>query len=400
VKFWLSAALMCVAVMFAEARVAVGQESANAGGPRARKIDEFGDLRGCDHLARLDNFAIELTNDPSATGYVVAYGARGAGSGTAEFRLRITKDYFVNTRGLVEGRIRTLNGGRFKTRNESFIELWLVPLGAEPPRPAVYKNDADEFKGKFSEFEAWDSFDWGEETGPPVGNANLAGLADVLKSQPEARAYIVAFNGEQSAPGAWRRVADREAEGLKRQGINADRVRIIFGGYDEELKLQLWALPKDAPPPARDAGPERKPARAAQIGAMNHYQLSHADEARSFFRGFAEVLKADESLTAYVFVRLPSPRDGDGEVTEPADPPPADMQRVAEGWRDALKKEYGLSERRLVVQVVPATEEWASGEVEAWVVPAGAAPPDPYAKPAEDAGGESAEEAGKNPEEF
>jgi hypothetical protein len=76
------------------------------------------------------------------------------------------------------------------------------------------------------------------------------------------------------------------------------------------------------------------------------------------------------------------------------------MRQLAEGWREALRKEYGVGGPRLVVQVVPATEEWASGELEAWVVPAGAAPPDPYARPEEDAEGEVVEESGEDPKEF
>ena len=43
-----------------------------AQGPR--KIDEYGNIRFNDEKARLDNFAIELQNDPTAQGYLVCYG--------------------------------------------------------------------------------------------------------------------------------------------------------------------------------------------------------------------------------------------------------------------------------------------------------------------------------------
>src|SRR5215211_3355916 len=62
----------------------------------ARKIDEFGPVRGCDHSARLDNFAIELEKVPDAVGYLVAYGVEGESSGTVGYRLRHAKDYLVN----------------------------------------------------------------------------------------------------------------------------------------------------------------------------------------------------------------------------------------------------------------------------------------------------------------
>src|SRR3712207_8792855 len=71
---------------------------------------------------------------------------------------------------------------------------------------------------------------------------------------------------------------------------------------------------------------------------MDHYQLRYEDEARSFFRGFAEVLKADETLTAHLVIRLPAPDRGDGLVAGGAAPPPppapgpaATAQRAAEG---------------------------------------------------------------------
>ena len=38
-----------------------------------RKVDEYGDLSRGDERARLDNFAIELKNDPDAVGYIVSY---------------------------------------------------------------------------------------------------------------------------------------------------------------------------------------------------------------------------------------------------------------------------------------------------------------------------------------
>lgn len=387
----MKARTLAAALLFAAA-AALGpaplraQEGEASGGPRAHKLDEFGRVGGCDHGARLDHFAIELMNNPDAAGYVIAYGPTGEGSGTAHFRLEVTKDYMVNTRGINAERLQTVNGGPYKTLDESFVELWVAPPGAEPPRAAEYRNDADKFKGKFAEYEAWDSFAWDEALGPPVGNSRLAGFADVLKLQPAARAYLVAFNSEGSAPGAWRRVAEREAEDLKRLGL-ADRVRIIFGGYGKKLTLQLWALPEDAPPPAKDAGPERKPPKAVRVGRMDHYQLRYEDDARSFFRGFAEVLKADESLTAHLVIRLPAPEGGDALAAvepDPSEPRPVDAAQLAEKWKEALRKEYGVGEQRLVVQVVPPENEWSGGETEVWVVPAGAAPPDPYAEEEEE----------------
>jgi hypothetical protein len=404
VKFALGvivAALFVLAVSPAPSRAQErgGDEAAAGQVPRARKIDEFAQARGCDHGARLDNLAIELQNNPDLVGHVIAYGPAGEGSGTGDYRLLVTRTYLVESRGIDAQRVKTINGGRYKERDVSFVEFWVVPPGADAPEPASYKNDVSTFTGKFSESETWDSFEWGELFGPPVGNSTLAGLADVLKSQPDTTAYVVAFNGKDSAPGAWRRVAQREADQLKEYGVAAGRVRIIFGGYGEELKIQRWVQPKDAPPPVEDAGAERAPSEASQIGRMGFYQLRYEGEARGLFEGFAQVLKADETLTAHLVVRLKWPRgEDDGEVVppDPDEPPDLDPARLVEKWRADLRSKYGIGDQRLVVQFVPPQDESNTGELEAWAVPMGAAPPDPYAEdPSEaEAGDEETKEEG------
>lgn len=39
--------------------------------PIGSAFDSYGNLRGCDHSARLDNFAIQMQNTPEGYGYVV-----------------------------------------------------------------------------------------------------------------------------------------------------------------------------------------------------------------------------------------------------------------------------------------------------------------------------------------
>ncbi|HEX6623789.1 MAG TPA: hypothetical protein VF064_08760 [Pyrinomonadaceae bacterium] len=379
---------------------------------QARKLDEFGQVRGCDHGARLDNLATELLNRPDLTAYVVAYGPSGEGSGTADFRLQVTRDYLVMTRGLLADRIKLVNGGAYKDKHQSWVELWVAPPGAEPPPPPrKFENDAATFAGLYSEFETWDiSGMTGEALGPPVGNSNLAGFAEVLRLQPSARAYIVAFNGEESAFHAWRRVADREIEQLKRRyGVKDDRVSVIFGGQEKELKLQLWVLPPDAPPPAEDAGRERRPAKATMLGPFEGYLLKYPDEARTFFKAFAEALKADEEMTISLAVYLPSssspeeeeateesgesPREEESDESPPAtdaatdaapdpeEPPEVDLVQLVEKWRGDLVKEYGIGGQRLVVTFVELEGDvWSSGSISAWLVPPGVLPPDPLAE--------------------
>src|SRR5437660_2282624 len=95
--------------------------------PRApRKFDEYGNIRFNDEKARLDNFAIQLQNEPSAQGYIIGYGTCDAEGQT---RANRAKDYLVNTRGIDAGRIVVVDGGCMP---ELKVELWIVPSGATP----------------------------------------------------------------------------------------------------------------------------------------------------------------------------------------------------------------------------------------------------------------------------
>lgn len=372
----------------AQAPSATAEASSQAATPEqthaARKLDEFGHAGGCDHSARLDNLAMELQKDSAVTAYVVAYGPGGEGSGSGAWRLNLTRMYLVEVRGVEPGRIKTLYGGPYSERDVTFVEFWLVPFGAEPPTPARYENDAASFKGKFADHQAWDGLSMGEMTGPPVGDMKLAGFAEVLKLQPKTVGYVAAYNGKEDAPGAWRRVAGREAESLEEEyGVEPSRVKVIFAGYSEETKIQLWVADADAPPPVVESKRERRPKEAVRIGAFDDFMLRYEENTRYIFKGFAEVLKADEQLTACVVIRAAQPTPDDADPNYPVDPdepPKVDLVRLAESWKALLKKEYGIGEHRLVILVGPPAHEWALGEIQTWVVPPGAALPVPSAE--------------------
>jgi len=91
------------------------------------KFDEYGNIRFNDEKARLDNYAIQLQNEPTATGYIIGYGSCDAEGLT---RANRAKDYLVNTRGIDAGRLMTVDGGCLP---ELQVQLWIAPQGATPP---------------------------------------------------------------------------------------------------------------------------------------------------------------------------------------------------------------------------------------------------------------------------
>jgi hypothetical protein len=100
--------------------------------PEARKLDEYGALKPADENARLNNFVIELNNDPMAQAYLVYYGGRTSRPGAVKKRAARAIDYLVTKRGVDGQRLMTLDGG---AREQATVELWLVPAGAQPPQP-------------------------------------------------------------------------------------------------------------------------------------------------------------------------------------------------------------------------------------------------------------------------
>jgi hypothetical protein len=109
------------------ARTASCSTSVKPPKPVAVKFDEYGNIRFNDEKARLDNFAIQLQNQPNAQGYYIVYGSC-AGEGQA--RADRAKNYLVNNRGIDASRIVIVDGG---CRSDLGVELWIVPSGADAP---------------------------------------------------------------------------------------------------------------------------------------------------------------------------------------------------------------------------------------------------------------------------
>ena len=109
-------------------------EVINCGLATPVKFDEYGDISFEDEMARLDNFAIQLENEPGAQGYIFAYGSQKTGSKVVESRLKRAQSYLVKKHGVEAGRIVTQKGG---SRAELTVELFIVPMGSTPPGPST-----------------------------------------------------------------------------------------------------------------------------------------------------------------------------------------------------------------------------------------------------------------------
>jgi hypothetical protein len=90
-------------------------------------FDEYGNIRFNDEKARLDNFAFQLENLPTFTGYIVAYGTcddEGRERGNRARR------YLTDTRRINAERVVVVDGGCLP---ELMVVLYAIPRGEKPP---------------------------------------------------------------------------------------------------------------------------------------------------------------------------------------------------------------------------------------------------------------------------
>jgi hypothetical protein len=95
-----------------------------------RKFDLYGQIGRASEAQRLNQFVVELENNPSAQGYVMVFGKVGSDPTKITARIHRIGEYLTDKRGIEPGRIVTVDGG---FRDQFTVELWLVPQGAKPP---------------------------------------------------------------------------------------------------------------------------------------------------------------------------------------------------------------------------------------------------------------------------
>lgn len=103
-----------------------------AGPPQ--KTDEFGPMSDEDMAERIKTVIASLaTNDQL---HIFAYAGRNNVRGYASTTLRQIRAHAFKS-GISSERLATIDGGY---REEAAFELWIVPLGAEPPKPSPSLN--------------------------------------------------------------------------------------------------------------------------------------------------------------------------------------------------------------------------------------------------------------------
>src|SRR5712692_2724015 len=112
-----------------------------------RPFDEYGRIAWDHEKARLDNFAIQITNEPDAIGYIFVCDGKEMCAGEAELRAARAKRYIVEHRGVPWNRVIWRKDGycgEFKTMLQPVRRGVTFPypfLGPIVPSPEVHVTD-------------------------------------------------------------------------------------------------------------------------------------------------------------------------------------------------------------------------------------------------------------------
>lgn len=252
---------------------ALQSASAQTENTGARKFDEFGDLMSSDIMARADNYAIELQNQPTIRGFIIIYRTRRDLPGLNHSLAMRIKDYLVNQRGIDNDRVVNVDGGIAENLVQ---ELWLVPPGTAPtPRSdaRIGSLQDPDSAWKFNEYGFLPHAQYAKAGVPRNRLAEaeyLETYANEVMKKPNDIACVIVYaqynprTGEvddpvhheryrkerRDAAATARKELKRQQEFLMRvYGLPASRIKTIDGGYRKNRSIEFWIVPAGEPLP-------------------------------------------------------------------------------------------------------------------------------------------------------
>ncbi len=301
--------IQILALTFLLATVFLGQENtesiSNQDSKIPIKIDEFGRVGECDLGARIQNFFIELNNNPSAKGYIIFYQGKDvlpAEYDSSQIERRIRNE--ISFLRQEESRIVFVNGG---FRDELATELFLVPNGAVAPEPTdtisvptmpkdktfLYDNNAlysdsydflDEFilpsvkakmeeearlgeeqaraeelnSGEPIENEAEtveETFEIEKPTPEEIEEATFSWVnekfGEIIKKQKDSSGVIVFYADDAYYDvGKLQNLIEEGKQKIAESSkIPTDKIQVVYGGYRERVQAEFWIVPKKGESP-------------------------------------------------------------------------------------------------------------------------------------------------------
>lgn len=249
-----------------------GQENENKKSPQL--IDEYGTIIVSAEIARLDNYAVAMQNDPTAKAFVIHYRSHYQLPGAGFRHLKGIERYLVNSRGFDPKRIVLVDGGAV---NCPKTELWLAPVGTAPVVKGTYQTFYEDMESarKFDQFHYSlysDKPDESDDYSYGFGSVNsLEAYAAALFKEPKSIAYIIVYpqyyvqkyenqneSGKivktqktylDSAKTAAQLMRTVKSEMIRKYNFPASRIQTVNGGYRKFRAIETWILPRGGHPP-------------------------------------------------------------------------------------------------------------------------------------------------------
>jgi hypothetical protein len=201
-------------ILIVTSSFAFGQTEEN---PVAKKIDEFGVNPDGYVKMVIDSFYVELGNNPTAQGIILNYGTDNE---IAHREKQIAKAIML--RRYDGSRITVVRAGFWK---ELKTEFWVVPSGAEKPKPKSTAEKIDEFgKNSIDDMKA------------RVDNLYLE-----LDKKPGSQGYILNYGLKNT-------LLAREAQIRKIiafRKLDISKITIKNAGSSKVVKTEFYIVPPD-----------------------------------------------------------------------------------------------------------------------------------------------------------
>ena len=301
-------------LVLSAADVALGQEgTAPETRPKAIHVDDVGRASEEQLRAQFDMYFAELANNPQMQGYVIFYNGSHALPGkheTSPYELYFTD--LIGFRGFDRSRITIVRGG-FREYNHA--EMWMLPPGAEAPKPhgtidppkipegktllydarTVIQGESDEFLDAFELPEAKAARmaldaevfpEPNEDPGVAVDEAwakieaeqkaaDAAAIREVyekqkfdwisnsfghyLKARKGSTGVLIYYADDHRFDiGKLHLLIDEARQRMaKKAGIAIADIMLEYGGYRESVEAEFWFVPARGSQPA--ATPEERP---------------------------------------------------------------------------------------------------------------------------------------------
>lgn len=210
-------------------------QAISAQAPKAEIIDQFGRINCDDFLARIDNFFVQIKSRPNSMGYAVIYRKKDslfAGLLPERFLLDTISNWKLD-----RTRLTIVRG---EERDETEIEFWVVPEGAEKPRFPEAALDFTISPGR-KPFVLQSNVDDGI---CPVYNLDLGHASEFLTANPASRINAAISSNINNKE--FRTLKAKLLTNARSSNIDPTRIRFFRGKLRDNATVEIWFVPRRA----------------------------------------------------------------------------------------------------------------------------------------------------------